>query len=207
MAESLQDELLKKVSSTIIAGDASARDAAQSCLDAGVPIEDVVFKGIFKAWDEFCEWYARDPMGSLKKWLECFNATSKVLKLLESKLQPLQGDATAVLVCTPRGEGHVLMKDIVALLLKSKGFKVYSYRRGLIVDDLDESMGDASLKYAVVSCTQDDIIPSAISLVDGIKARRNNVTVIAGGPMAGQIHADIIAEDVQSLYSAVQKAS
>lgn len=204
MAERPQGELLKKVSSAIIAGDPSAKDAARVCLDAGVPIDEIVFKGVFSAWDEFCEWYARDPIESLKKWLECFNATNKVLKLLESTLSPAPCGATAILVCTARGEGHVLMKDIVALLLRSKGFKVYSYRRGLIVDDLSESLADRSLRYVVISCTQDDIIPSAITLVDGIRVRRNNVTIIAGGPMASEIRADVVAKDIQSLYAAIR---
>ncbi len=203
MAGSPQDELIKKVSAAIVAGDASARDAAQACLDAGITLDEIVFKGVFRAWEAFCEWYARDPMESLKRWLDCFNSTYRILRLLDSRLQPPQAGAHAILVCTARGENHVLMRDIVALLLRARGFRVYSYRRGLTVDDLSEALGDNSLRHAVISCIQDDAVQPAAELVDGIKARRPDVTVIAGGPMASRVHADTITDDIESLFAAI----
>ncbi len=203
MAGFRQDELLRNVSAAIIAGDASARDAAQACLDAGIALDEIISKGVFSAWDEFCLWYARDPMGSLKRWLDCFNSTYRILRLLESGLPPPRAGAPAILVCTARGENHVLMKDIVALLLKARGFKVYCYRRGLAAGDASEATGDASLKYVVLSCIQEDAVQPASELVEGITARRPDVKVLAGGPMADRVHADAVVDGVESLFAII----
>jgi len=203
MAGSRQDELLRNVSAAIIAGDASARDAAQACLDSGMALDEIISKGVFRAWDEFCLWYARDPMGSLKRWLDCFNSTYRILRLLESGLPPPRAGAPAILVCTARGENHVLMKDIVALLLKARGFRVYCYRRGLAADDASEATGAASLKSVVLSCIQEDAVQPASELGEGITARRPDVKIIAGGPMADRVHADAVVDGVESLFAII----
>jgi len=194
---------LRRVSAAIIAGDGTGREAVQICLDAGIPVDEILFRGVISAWEEFCEWYARDPMGALKKWLDCFNTTYGALRTLESRLPPAGAFAPAILVCTARGENHVLMRDIISVLLKARGLRVYSYRKGLTMDEAYEAMVDRTLQYVVISCIQDDAIKSARDLIEGIRARRPDVKIIAGGPNADQIYPDAVARDIESLIAII----
>jgi len=142
-------------------------------------------------------------MGALKKWLDCFNTTYGALRTLESQLPPAGAVAPAILVCTARGENHVLMRDVIAILLKARGLRVYSYRKGMTVDDASEAMADPSLQYVAISCIQDDAIQSARDLIEGIRIRRPDVRIIAGGPNADKIHPDAVARGIESLVAII----
>ncbi len=188
-----------------MSGDIKAREAAQKCLDSGISIDEIVINGILKAWNEFCAWYEREPLESLKKWLDCYNATIKVLRLLDSSITSPITPRASILVATVRGEGHVLMKEITSTLLRARGFKVYSYRKGVIFDDLDECLADPALKFAVLSCVEEAMNPLARSLISGIHEKRPNVQILAGGPMAKMIGADSVVVDLPDLFKHIER--
>uniref|UniRef100_A0A7C3EVM8 B12-binding domain-containing protein n=1 Tax=Candidatus Methanomethylicus mesodigestus TaxID=1867258 RepID=A0A7C3EVM8_9CREN len=191
---------LSQLSAAILAGNSQAAiSAIRGALSAGTSPDDLIFKGILGAWSSFCAWHERDPQGALKAWLDCFNATMKALKEIDASTQTPRKEAPSVIVATARGEGHILMKEIITTMLRSRGFRVHSSRKGVTMDDLKEALSDPALKFAILSCIDPEALDSAIVLVRGIRAARGDVKIIAGGPMAQKVGADVIINEIDQL--------
>lgn len=185
----------------ILSGNGSkGLESANRALAEGFSIDDIITNGILSAWKNFSDWYDRDPMGSLKAWMDCFNATQKILKLLDSTINVQTKPPFSVIVVTVKAEGHTLMRDILALMLKSRGLKVYTSKRGVIAEDLGEPLSDGSLKFVVLSCVEDQSKPNLEKLVKGIRAKRPDVRIIAGGPLAELSIADVLISDPARVY-------
>ncbi|MGQ9571186.1 MAG: cobalamin-dependent protein, partial [Thermodesulfovibrionales bacterium] len=106
----------------------------------------------------------------------------------------------AVLVITMRGEGHVLIKDILTVLLKSKGLKVYTMRKGVAIEDVKEPLHDPFLKFVIISCTQEETREPILDLIGMIRAIRPDLKVAIGGPIAEGMGADIVISDPLKLF-------
>lgn len=198
-----KSELLRRLADSIVHGKPDAQAMARLCLDHGAGVDEVLTKGLIEGWLEFAAWYDREPEAALKGWMESYNATNRVLRLLESVIPPPENPPFSVAVVTVRGEGHVLMRDVLSLLLKSKGVRVYSSRKGVVPEDLKEPISDPSLKWIVISCTESDLDDQVIGLIRWAKERRNDLKVIAGGPQAEKVGADIVAKGTSDLLDAL----
>jgi len=186
-----------------------ALEAMEKALEARYSFEEIVVRGILKAHLEFGEWYDRDPVGALKAWEFCFFTTNKVLKILDSKIPPPPNPPLSALVATVRSEGHITMRDVITLLLKSKGLKVYSSKKGIMLGDVSQLLSDRSLKCVVLSCTEEGTKATLDAFVKGIRAARPDIKIVAGGPFAGWSGADVVLQDPMKLYDtimALQKA-
>jgi len=122
-------DILGRLSSAILSGDKEyALSATKDALQKHT-VEEVLNKGILAAWDLFVSLYQKDPAGALKAWDKAYFTTLSVLKLIESAIRS-EKTLFSVLVATVRGEGHTLMRDIIATYLRSKNIKVYSPKKG-----------------------------------------------------------------------------
>ncbi len=189
-------DALRQLAGSILGGKSDSKEVAQFCLDQGATIEDVLTKGVIGAWLDFATWYDRDPDGALKSWTECYNATNQVLRMLESEIRPPENPSFSAAVVTVRGEGHILMRDILSLLLKSRGVNVYTSRKGVVAEHLQEWLTDSSLRWIVISCSESALNAQVTDLINWAKARRPDIRVMAGGPQAENVGADLIVNDV-----------
>jgi methanogenic corrinoid protein MtbC1 len=196
------DNLLDEVSRTIFSGASEdAIEATQKALDNGLSIEDIVLGGVLKGWMDFSDWYIRDPDNALIKWSECCIATYKVLKLLEARITPTLNPPFAVTVITVKGEGHVLIKDMLAVLLKAKGLKVFNIMKGVVIEDMIEHLSDPSLRFVIISCTQEETRESITNLIKRIKRIRPDLRIMTGGHIAEGLGADIVLSDPSKLFN------
>ena len=165
--------------------------------------EEILSEGVLKAWKDFAEWYERDPMGSLKSWLDCYNATYKILKALDSAIASPSNPPFSVLVINVRGENHVLTKDIIALLIKTRGIMAHSVKRGVVYEDISGFIADHSLKFVIISNTQSDTVEAASHLVRQIRMVRPEIKIIAGGATSSLIGADIVLNEPLEICRAI----
>jgi methanogenic corrinoid protein MtbC1 len=195
------DATLRTLADAVLHGKTQeALEAIGKALVDGYSLEDIVVKGVLKAHLEFGEWYDRDPLDALKAWEFCFFTTVKILKALDSKIPAPQNAPLSVLVMTVKGEGHITMRDVIALLLKSKGLKVYSSRKGITLEDVSPFLQNRSLKVIVLSCTEDGTKMVLDKLVRGVRAARPDIRIVASGQFAGFSGADVLLQDPTKLY-------
>lgn len=197
--ESRSGDQLDALAESILRGRPDCREAARSCLSHGCTVEDILTRGVIKAWIDFSDWYGRDPEGALRGWMDSYKATNQVLRELESSLSPPEKPPFSVAVYAVRGEGHVLMRDVLTLLLRSKGLKVYTSKKGAVPEDLEGPLSDPSLKWLVFSCTESALNAQVTRLIELAKRRRPDLKVVAGGSEAGNVGADIVIEGASGL--------
>jgi methanogenic corrinoid protein MtbC1 len=196
----LANHAFEQISKSILSGNGAASvEAANKVLESGVSIEEIILHGILKAWSEFLVWHDRDPKESMKAWLDCFNATQKVLQSLGATIGSPKDAPFSVLVVTVLGEGHVLMRDIVTILLRAKGLKVYTSKRGVQIGDVSEALSDPTLSFVVLSCVEPRTETKLRAFVDKVREQRRDIAIIAGGPLASKSGADIIVDDPTKL--------
>jgi len=182
-------------------GDRSeALHALDRAIEADFGVEEIVVKSVLKAHIDFGAWYERDPAGSLKAWDSCFFTTIRVLKVLESKIVAPEKSPFSVLVAAVKGEGHITMRDVMALLLKAKGLNVYNSRRGILLEDISQILSDPSLRFVILTCTEDGTKSTVDTLIKGIRATRPDVKIIAGGPLSESLNVDKVLWDPLKLY-------
>jgi len=190
---------IEKISDAILSGNAAdAAGATLGAVESGARPYDILRGGVLNAWSDFCIWYERDEKESLKAQLGCFNATLKVLKILDERLAA-PDPPYSVLVATALGEGHVLMKAIIATTLRSKGLKVYSTLRGLRPEDAGDALSDPALRFVVLSRIESGIQGPSKDFIRHAKEKRKDVMTIAGGPAAKDCGADVVTSDLEEL--------
>ncbi len=201
MVNMLGDEFFALLSDDILCGKTErALEYINSALAQGISLDDIVSKSILVAHLKFADWYEKDPIGSLKAWEFCFFTTNKVLKVLDSKIPAPQNPPFSVVVATARSEGHITMRDVIAIMLKAKGLRVYSWRKGIVAADLEGALSDASLRFVVLSTCEPGTKPILDALMSEVRTKRPDVKIVAGGAFAPRINADLLLNDALKLY-------
>ncbi|MBI4773371.1 MAG: cobalamin B12-binding domain-containing protein [Deltaproteobacteria bacterium] len=196
-----RESRLESIAQAIMIGDRSrALQELNSAIDGGFGVEEIVVSSVLRAHTEFGAWYERDPDGSLKSWDSCFLATMKVLRVLESKIGAPQKPPFSVLVASVKGEGHITTRDVIAILLKAKGLNIYSLRKGILLEDISQILLDHSLRFVILTCTEDRTKSSVEAIIEGVRAARPDVKIIAGGPLADSLRVDEVLSDPLKLY-------
>jgi methanogenic corrinoid protein MtbC1 len=197
-----RDELLSELSNAILYGKSDrALELLDKALAEKISFDTIIAESILKAHLIFGEWYARDKIGSLKAWEFCFFTTVKVLKVLDSRIPQPEKPPFSVIVATVHSEGHITMRDVIATMLRGKGLKVYGMKKGITANNIDGPLADETLKYVVLSCSEDATKPILDELTKAIRARRPDVKIVAGGAMAPRSGADMVLNDPLKLYS------
>jgi methanogenic corrinoid protein MtbC1 len=201
MESQLKDKLLSELSDAILYGKSDrALELLEKALAEKISFDDIIAESVLKAHLTFNDWYARDKIGSLKAWEFCFFTTVKVLKVLDSRIPIPEKPLFSVIVATVHSEGHITMRDIIATMLRGKGLKVYGIKKGITANDIDGPLADHTLKYVVLSCSEDATKPKLDELTKAIRDRRPDVQIVAGGAMAPKSGADLILNDPLKLY-------
>ena len=201
MGSQLKNKTLSELSEAILYGKSDrALELLEKALAEEISFDAIIAESILKAHLAFNDWYARDKIGSLKAWEFCFFTTVKVLKVLDSRIPIPEKPPFSVIVATVHSEGHITMRDVIATMLRGKGLKVYGMKKGITANNIDGPLGDQTLRYVVLSCTEDATKPILDELTKAIRERRPDVRIIAGGAMAPRSGADMVLNDPLKLY-------
>jgi len=199
------DIALVSLAKAILSGkEYEATAAVDDAIATGISIDEVIKGGVLQAWYDFCVWYEKDEGAAIRAWTDCFMVTINILKTIESKIEAPKEPPFSMLMVTVLGEGHVTMREIIATLLKAKGIKVYTSRKGVQIGDVSEALSDPKLRFAVLSCIETSAVETVQAFVREVKKERKDVTVIAGGPMAERSGEDIVTRDLDRIKAIVE---
>ena len=73
------------------------------------------------------------------------------------------------------------MASKARLLLKSKGLKVYHFRRGVLLDDISGPLTDTSLKFLILSATEDVTKTTIDRIIKEVRERRPDIIGFVNG--------------------------
>lgn len=192
--------LLEKMSAAIIALDKEAAVAAAlEAVEAGMSplkaIEEGLQPGIQTVGDRFetFECFLPELIGSA----EAFKAAMDVLEPVIAKLSENQASSGTVVMGTVKGDIHKIGKDIVVLLLKTRGFKVFDLGEDIAASDFLRAAQKHNADIIGLSALLNTTMPAQQEVIklfteEGI---RDNHAILVGGAPVTQQWADEIGAD------------
>lgn len=193
-------ELLEKMSQAIIALDkdaavAAAEEAIATNMSPLKAIEEGLQPGIQTVGDRFeaFECFLPELIGSA----EAFKAAMDVLEPVIAKMSENQKSSGTVVMGTVKGDIHKIGKDIVVLLLKTRGFKVIDLGEDIPASEFLKAAQKHDADIIGLSALLNTTMPAQQEVIklfseEGI---RDNFTVMIGGAPVSQKWADEIGAD------------
>jgi corrinoid protein of di/trimethylamine methyltransferase len=193
-------ELLEKMSQAIIALDkeaavAAAEEAVAANMSPLKAIEEGLQPGIQTVGDRFeaFECFLPELIGSA----EAFKAAMDVLEPVIAKMSENQKSSGTVVMGTVKGDIHKIGKDIVVLLLKTRGFKVIDLGEDIPASEFLKAAQRHDADIIGLSALLNTTMPAQQEVIklfseEGI---RDNFTIMVGGAPVSQKWADEIGAD------------
>jgi trimethylamine corrinoid protein len=196
-------ELLSKLQLAIIEGDAEeAKQAAQRCLDAGISpmaaVETGLRDGLRIVGEKFelLEVYLPEMIMSA----EAGNAAMEVLEPALAAAGQIATSPGTVVIGTAKGDIHTIGKDILSMLLKLAGFKVYDLGEDVAATTFMEEARKLKADIIAISALMTSTMPGQRDVINLLKdvGQRDKYAVMVGGAPVTQEWADKIGADAYS---------
>ena len=113
----------------------------------------------------------------------CTNTASSLIKVINKQIS--HSNATRshykILICTPEGELHSLVCNIIESLLLSKGFKVYNISPSVPLESIIDYIRNIEPAIILISVSITDNLKTAERLIKKIHLKFHKICIIAGG--------------------------
>ena len=195
-----EQALLEKMSQAVIALDkAAAVAAAEEAVSNGMSplkaIEKGLQPGIQTVGERFeaFECFLPELIGSA----EAFKAAMDVLAPVIAKMSEKQASSGTVVMGTVKGDIHKIGKDIVALLLKTRGFNVIDLGEDISASDFMRAAQKHNADIIGLSALLNTTMPAQQEVVRLLKEQgiRDDYAIMVGGAPVSQKWADEIGAD------------
>jgi methanogenic corrinoid protein MtbC1 len=129
----------------------------------------------------------------------CTNTASSLVKVInEQQISHSKAKRSQykILICTPEGELHSLVCNIIESLLLNKGFKVYNISPSVPSESIIGYLKDIEPDIILISITIADNIKPAERLIKEIRLKYHKVPIIIGGSGLNKVDDYITNDDV-----------
>lgn len=205
---------LEDVIDAVVAGNITeTKDAVRQALGRGVTPTDIIEKGMIAGLDVVGEQFTTGETFLPEMMLSAVTAREGIAIATENQEEDQSKPKATMVLGTVKGDLHDMGKNLVALFLRNRGFKIVD----LGVDVHEEQFINAVREYKPdvlgMSCL---LTGSMVGMKDVISALieaglRNTVKVIVGGcpvteEFASQIGADYYGRDAASSVVVLEKS-
>ncbi|MDQ3984841.1 MAG: cobalamin-dependent protein [Thermoproteota archaeon] len=128
----------------------------------------------------------------------CTNTASSLVKVINEQISHSKATRSQykILICTPDGELHSLVCNIIESLLLSKGFKVYNISPSVPSESIIGYLKDIEPDIILISITIADNIKPAERLIKEIHLKYHKVPIIIGGSGLSKVDDYVTKNDV-----------
>jgi MerR family transcriptional regulator, light-induced transcriptional regulator len=128
----------------------------------------------------------------------CTNTASSLVKVINEQISHSKAASSQykILICTPDGELHSLVCNIIESLLISKGFKVYNISPSVPSESIIDYLNDIQPDIILISITIADNIKPAERLIKEIRLKYHKVPIIMGGSGLDKVDDYVVNDDV-----------
>ncbi len=171
-------------------GDSSkASSSLRNLLDQSVDIKTILVDGILKAVLEIGEAissvpeYSEEEKVAMKKWTESLMALYGILMEIDANIKvPEPSVGKAIFACVT-GEGHIMIKEVLARIFTVNGFMVYNFPQPASADMIMKKIREMDANLLVLSAEYTATIPAIKGIIESLKKEglREKVKIIMGG--------------------------
>lgn len=187
--------------------------SVKETVESGVCADLILNNGILKGMEVVGEKFKNEEM-----YLPEVMLTAKIVKECIANLKPYLSSnesATAGKICigTVEGDNHDIGKNIVKIMLESKGFEVCDLGTNVTAEQFISAATEQNCSIIALSALLTTTMPKMKEVIDLIKEKSLNIKVMVGGApvseeFALQIGADAYAKDAaEAAEKAVQLKS
>lgn len=199
-----QNKVLAKLRLAIMEGDEEqAREAAQECLDAGIPPIMAVEAGLRDGLRTIGEQFERLEV-FLPEMIMAADAGNAVMEVLQPAIEAGGDQATSpgtVIIGAAKGDIHTIGKSILAMLLRLAGFQVHDLGEDVAATTFLEKARSLNANIIAISALMTSTMPGqrdVVNLLRDVGERERYRVIVGGAPVtpewAEQIGADGYAE-------------
>ena len=203
----------KALTEAVIKGDIQTAVAeAQTALDAGSNVQDIVDKGLIAAMDEVGEKFSTGQM-FVPQMLRSAKTMQECMKLIKPLFQ--EGELTAkgkVVIGTVRQDLHDIGKNLVAMMMEGAGFNITDLGVDVSPKDFTQKAQEVGADIVAMSALLSTTMPAMRETIEALQQAgiRDKVKVMIGGApvtenFANEIKADSYAPDAGSAVIAAKK--
>jgi MerR family transcriptional regulator, light-induced transcriptional regulator len=113
----------------------------------------------------------------------CTNTASSLVKVINEQISHSKATRSQhkILICTPDGELHSLVCNIIESLLLNKGFKVYNISPSVPSESIIDYVKNIEPAIILISVTITDNVKTAERLIKEIRLKFHEVPILVGG--------------------------
>jgi len=174
-----------------------AKKAAQEALDAGVPPQQIVTKGISEGMDIVGRKFEQSEY-FLSELIVAGEIAKEVMQLLQPHLKGVEIKKLGrVVVGTVRGDLHDIGKNIVAMMLDTAGFEVIDLGSDVPAESFVEAIKKHKPDIVGMSALLTVTMTEMANVIEQLKKNglRDKVKVIVGGAPLTEEYAKSIGAD------------
>ena len=207
-------EKLKDVIDNVVAGNiGETKDVVRQALDKGTTPMDVINKGLVAGLDVVGEQFANGDMFLPEMMLSAVAAREGIaIATKDMKKGQYKPKATMVLG-TVKGDLHDIGKNLVALILRSRGFEVIDLGIDISHEQFVSAVREHKPEFLGLSCLMTTTMMAMKDVIDALTKAglRDAVKVVIGGcpvtqGFASQIGADYYGRDAGSAAALLEKS-
>jgi trimethylamine corrinoid protein len=195
-----KSDLLLELQRAVIEGDQDrAKQVAQRCLDAGIAPMETVETGLRDGLRIVGEQFERLEV-FLPEMIMAAEAGNGVMEVLEPAIAATGQQASSpgsVIIGTSKGDIHTIGKNILTMLLKLAGFKVYDLGEDVAATTFLEQARKLNVDIIAISALMTSTMPGQRDVINLLKdvGEREKYAVMVGGAPVTQEWADQIGAD------------
>jgi len=189
---------LQAITETLITGDGDKlKELVQAAVDAGVPANEILQKGLIVGMD-----IVGEKMESGDMFIPEVLMSAKAMSISVEILKPLlaEGESSSagkVVIGTVKGDLHDIGKNLVVMMMESAGFEVIDL--GVDVDPAKfvEAIKENKPNVVGLSALLTTTMPMMKKSIQGIEESglRDSLKIIVGGAPVNKAFADEIGAD------------
>lgn len=191
-------QVLQELANAIISGKMTDTEKlVQQALDANIPVQDVLNKGMIAGMDvvgqkfKNNEFYVPEVLIAAR----AMKAGMKILKpkLAESGVEPIARLALG----TVKGDLHDIGKNLVAMMLEGAGFEIVDLGVDVAPEKYLAAIKEKQVKLIGMSALLTTTMLNMKATIEALKSSglRDSVKIIIGGAPVTQSYADEIGAD------------
>lgn len=190
--------LLSDISSFLQQGRAAkVKDCVQQALDAGIPTEEILEKGLMDGMNTVGQDFKNNKV-FVPEVLIAARAMTKGIEVLRSYLvaEGIEEKGTVV-IGTVKGDLHDIGKNLVHMMMEGKGLKVIDLGVDVSVEQYLDAAQEHNANVIVCSALLTTTMSEMKAVVDAVKASplAGKVKVMIGGAPVTQAYCDVIGAD------------
>lgn len=192
------DTRLSEISAFLQQGRAAkVKDCVQQALDAGIPTEEILEKGLMDGMNTVGQDFKNNKV-FVPEVLIAARAMAKGIEVLCPHLvaEGIEEKGTVV-IGTVKGDLHDIGKNLVHMMMEGKGLKVIDLGVDVSVEQYLDAAQEHNANVIVCSALLTTTMSEMKAVVDAVKASplAGKVKVMIGGAPVTQAYCDIIGAD------------